>query len=60
MFDFLLFIQENGNTVRKYLPLDSEMNRRNKKYRILYDAFDAIDGKPLQAYDKVNKIIFLT
>ena len=28
------------------------MNRRNKKYRSLYDAFDSIDGKPLQHYDK--------
>lgn len=27
------------------------MNRRNKKYRILYDAFDAIDGKPIRAND---------
>lgn len=34
------------------------MNRRNKKYRSLYDAFDAIDGKPLQNYEKV-KIKFL-
>lgn len=54
---FLLYIlvkQENGNVVRRYLPPDSEMNRRNKKYRILYDAFDAIDGKPIQNYDRVN------
>jgi hypothetical protein len=27
------------------------MNRRNKKYRSLYDAFDSIDGKPIQQYD---------
>ena len=30
------------------MPPDNEMNRRNKKYRILYEAFDNIDGKPLQ------------
>jgi len=45
--------KENGQTVRRYLPPDNEMNRRNKKYRILYDAFDGIDGKPIQTYDKV-------
>jgi hypothetical protein len=33
--------------VRRHLPPDNEMNRRNKKYRILYDAFDGIDGKPV-------------
>ena len=44
----------NGNIVRKYVPVDSEMNRRIKKYRILYDAFDTIDGKPLQTYDKAS------
>jgi centrosomal protein CEP104 len=46
--------RENGQTVRRYLPPDNEMNRRNKKYRILYDAFDGIDGKPIQSYDKVS------
>ncbi len=40
--------------VRKYVPQDSEMNRRIKKYRILYDAFDTIDGKPLKLYDNIN------
>ena len=51
--------KENGQTVRRYLPPDNEMNRRNKKYRILYDAFDGIDGKPVLSYDRVNfEIIF--
>lgn len=50
--------KENGQTVRRYLPPDNEMNRRNKKYRILYDAFDGIDGKPIQTYDKVKFIFF--
>lgn len=40
--------------VRKYVPVDSEMNRKIKKYRILYDAFDTIDGKPVQSYDRQN------
>lgn len=47
--------------VRRHLPPDNEMNRRNKKYRILYDAFDTIDGKPIRTneyYDKVNKLFF--
>lgn len=46
--------RENGAVVRKNLPQDNEMNRRNKKFRILFDAFDAIDGKPAHSYDKVN------
>ena len=44
--------------VRRHLPPDNEMNRRNKKYRQLYDAFDSIDGKPIQQY--VSFRIFLT
>jgi centrosomal protein CEP104 len=49
----------NGPVVRKYVPQDSEMNRRIKKYRILYDAFDLIDGKPLQTYEpKVRFFVF--
>lgn len=43
--------RECGSVVRKYLPQDNEMNRRNKKYRILFDAFDEIDGKPVHAYE---------
>ena len=46
--------KDYGNSVRKYIPQDNEMNRRNKKYRIIYEAFDRIDGKPVQAEDKVN------
>jgi centrosomal protein CEP104 len=46
--------KENPSAVRRHLPPDNEMTRRNKKYRILYDAFDAIDGKPIQAYDRVR------
>ena len=46
--------KEYSHVVRKYLPQDNEMNRRNKKYRIIYEAFDRIDGKPVQAEDKVN------
>ncbi len=37
--------RESGSVVRKYLPQDNEMNRRNKKYRVLFEAFDAIDGE---------------
>jgi centrosomal protein CEP104 len=43
--------KEDSNTVRRHLPPDNEQNRRNKKYRILYDAFDAIDGKPAHNYN---------
>jgi centrosomal protein CEP104 len=46
--------KENGAGVRKNLPPDNEQNRRNKKFRALYDAFDAIDGKPPHTYDRVN------
>ena len=45
--------KEYNNLVRKYLPQDNEMNRRNKKYRIIYEAFDRIDGKPAPAEEKV-------
>ena len=45
-----LFIKEKGMIVRRHLPPDNEMNRRNKKYRQLYDAFDSMDGKPIQHF----------
>lgn len=40
--------------MRKNLPPDNEQTRRNKKFRALYDAFDTIDGKPVQTYDRQN------
>jgi centrosomal protein CEP104 len=46
-----IFFQEDGNIVRKYLPPDNEINRRNKKYRDLFEAFDTIDGKPPQTFN---------
>jgi centrosomal protein CEP104 len=52
--------KDYGNSVRKYIPQDNEMNRRNKKYRIIYEAFDRIDGKPVQAEDKVNNFKKIT
>jgi hypothetical protein len=45
--------QEYGNVIRKYLPQDNEMNRRNKKYRIIYEAFDKVNGKLTHLDDKV-------
>ena len=45
--------RESGGTVRKYLPQDNEMTRRNKKYRVLFEAFDGIEGKPTQSYEKM-------
>ena len=46
--------KDNKSTVRKYLPPDDEMSRRNKKYRVIYEAFDKIDGKPAnQQFEKV-------
>lgn len=51
--------KEYGNVVRKYLPQDNEMNRRNKKYRVIYEAFDKIDGKPVNLDDKVTEKVKL-
>jgi hypothetical protein len=45
--------KDYGSVVRKYIPQDNEMNRRNKKYRIIYEAFDRFDGKPVPTEDKV-------
>ena len=53
----ILMYKDNNNIVRKYLPPDDEMTRRNKKYRILFEAFDKIDGKPATQFDKaLNEI----
>lgn len=47
--------RESGSVVRKYLPQDNEMNRRNKKYRSLFEAFDSIDGKgPPGGYENLG------
>ncbi len=49
--------EDYGNVIRKYLPQDNEMNRRNKKYRIIYEAFDKTSGKPSQMDDKVRCLL---
>lgn len=44
--------KDNRQIVRKYLPVDDEISRRNKKYKQLYEAFDKIDGKSSVQEDK--------
>ncbi|EDV23945.1 uncharacterized protein TRIADDRAFT_57690 [Trichoplax adhaerens] len=39
----------SGNEVRKHLPPDEPNIRKSTKYRIIFEGFDKIDGKPTAA-----------
>ena len=50
--------RELGSPVKDYLPPDNSKTRRNVLYKQLFEAFDAIDGKP-QGQGTPAKVISL-
>jgi hypothetical protein len=50
--------KEDKKTVRRNLPIPNEINRKNKKYRRLYETFDLLDGNiPASSGEKYNRDI---
>ena len=44
-----------GQPVKEFLPPDDEKVRRNMLYKLLFEAFDRIDGKPSKDELKVSQ-----
>ena len=45
-----------GQPVKEFLPPDDEKVRRNMLYKLLFEAFDRIDGKPSKDELKVGRM----
>jgi len=43
-----------GQPVKDYLPPDDEKSRKNTMWRLLFEYFDKIDGKPSKTDVKVH------
>ena len=46
--------KEVGQPVKEYLPPDDEKTRKNTMWRLLFEYFDKVDGKPSKTDLKVN------
>ena len=51
--------KEVGSPVKEYLPPDDEKTRKNTMWRLLFEYFDKVDGKPSKSDVKVN-IVFMS
>ena len=46
--------KEVGQPVKEYLPPDDEKTRKNTMWRLLFEYFDKVDGKPSKTDLKVS------
>ena len=46
--------KEVGAPVKEYLPPDDEKHRKNTMWRLLFEYFDKVDGKPSKSDIKVK------
>lgn len=46
--------KEVGAPIKDYLPPDDEKTRKNTLYRMLFEHFDKVDGKPSKSDFKVE------
>lgn len=51
---FSALYKEVGQPVKDYLPPDDEKTRKNTMWRLLFEYFDKIDGKPSKTDVKVR------
>ena len=52
--------KEVGSPVKEYLPPDDEKTRKNTMWRLLFEYFDKVDGKPSKSDVKVGILGHLT
>ena len=47
--------REVGQPVKEYLPPDDDKSRKNTMWRLLFEYFDKVDGKPSKSDIKVTR-----
>lgn len=53
-FHTVALYKEVGRPVKDYLPPDDEKTRKNTMWRLLFEYFDKVDGKPSKTDVKVR------
>ena len=51
--------RDHGAPVKNYLPTDDEKTRKNTLWRMLFEYFDKVDGKPSKSDLKVDLCVML-